>query len=80
MTNATKQPESVERANDLLLEHGHDMRNYGDWASMTNDERWNMIEERKTLLGKIGCNVSNERRTVINVVIGELRQVQDSLK
>jgi hypothetical protein len=47
MTNATKQPEAVERANDLLLEHGHDMRNYGDWASMTNDEKWNMTEERK---------------------------------
>ena len=81
MINGTKQPEAVKRANDLLLEHGHDMRNYyGDWANMTNDERRNMIEQRKRLLGKIGRIVSDERRTVIKIVIGNLRQVQDSLK
>jgi hypothetical protein len=80
MTIPTKEPETVKRAIDLLLGYGQDMRNYGDWSSMTNDEKRNMIEKLKLALGKTGCNLSDGSQPAINAVIVELGKLQRNLK
>jgi len=53
---------------------------YAGLDGMTDNEKREIIKKAKNLLAQLGNNQSDgELRTVIQAIIGQLRQVQDSL-